>query len=152
MTDKSNSTLADMPVADLAAYQDGLEARATALKSDVGEFQAELARRFGDLAAASLKKAGKTHGTLTDIVEGAAGYRVKHSTRMDVKWDSDKLMAWAGTQPWETVQHYCDITFKVKETVFKSIDPANPIKKTLGEARTEKPGKTSYEILAPSEK
>lgn len=142
-----NWSIADLSVAELLAHQETLEERKAALKADEAEFDAEMERRFGEAAKASLKAAGKTYGTLTEAIPGAGGLRLKHYTRLDVKWDSDKLMVWAATQPWDIVKHYCDVTFKVKEAMFKATEPGSALRKAFGEARTEKMGKTSYEIL-----
>jgi hypothetical protein len=142
-------SLQETTIAQLAEYQARLEERAAELKADVAEYGAELDRRFGDMARASLTKAGKSHGALTEILTEAAGYRLKHSTRMTVQWDADKLMAWATEQPWANVQHYCRTKFEVKESVFKAMSPEDKNLPIFKEARTEKLGGTSYELLAP---
>lgn len=148
----TNWSISDLSVAELMSHQSTLEARKEALKADEAEMAAEMQRRFGDASAASLKAAGKTYGTMTEVIPGADGLRLKHFTRMDVKWDNDKLMAWASSQPWNIVSHYCDVTFKVKEAVWKAIEPDSPHRKVFAEARTEKMGKTSFEILPPGGK
>ncbi len=145
----ANWSISDLSVAELMAHQATLESRKNALKADEAELAAEMDRRFGEAVQASLKTAGKTYGTLTEVIPGADGLRLKHYTRLDVRWDSDKLMAWASTQPWHIVSHYCDVTFKVKEAVFKAIEPGSDIQKAIAPARTEKIGKTTYEILPP---
>lgn len=144
----ANFNLQEMTVPDLCQHQDALEARAQQLKADVAEFNAEMERRYRPLIEEGQKRTGKVSGTLTEGL--ANGYRLKHETKMSVAWDNDKLMAWAATQPWETVQHYCRVKFEVKEAHYKTLDPALPLKQTFAEARTEKLGKTSYEILAPA--
>lgn len=148
----SNWSISDLTVAELMEHQATLEQRKEALKADEAEFDAEMERRFGDGARASLKTLGKTYGTVTETIPGAGGLRLKHYTRLDVKWDSDKLMVWAATQPWDIVRHYCDVSFKVKEAMFKATEPGSALRKVFGEARTEKMGKTSYEILPPGGK
>lgn len=142
--------LQDVTIAQLADYQARLEERAAELKADIAEYGAELDRRFGPMAQVALKKAGKSHGALTEILSEAPGYRLKHTTRMTVQWDADKLMAWATNQPWANVQHYCRTKFEVKESVFKAMSPEDPHLPIFREARTEKIGGTSYELLAPS--
>lgn len=142
--------LQDATIAQLAEYQARLEERAAELKADIAEYGAELDRRFGPVAQAALKKAGKSHGALTEILTEAPGYRLKHTTRMTIQWDADKLMTWAAAQPWSNVQHYCRTKFEVKESVFKALPPEDPHLPVFREARTEKLGGTSYELLAPN--
>lgn len=144
--------LQEATIPQLAEYQARLEERAAELKADLAEYGAELDRRFGPVAQAALKRANKTHGTLTEILTEASGYRLKHTTRMTVQWDADKLMAWAAGQPWPNVQHYCRTKFEVKESVFKAMSPEDPHLPVFKEARTEKLGATSYELLAPHNK
>jgi hypothetical protein len=144
------SDLEDMTVPELYEYQDALDYRAKQLKADVVELNAELERRYQPLVAEGQKRTGKAHGAVTTTL--ANGYRLRHETSMRVSWDDDKLMTWASALPWETVQHYCRVKFEVKESHYKTLDPSSDLRKTFADARTEKVGKTSYEILAPSEK
>lgn len=142
--------LEEMGIAQLSEYQGRLEERAKELKSDLVDYKAELARRFGDLADASMKKAGKTHGSLTDILPEASGYRLFHKTPVKVEWDSDRLTEWAAGQPWQTVQHYCRVKFEVRESVWRALSPDDQHKEAFRAARSEKIGATSFELVAPS--
>lgn len=143
--------LQDMSVADLCELQETFRYRAQQLKDDFAPLQAELERRFRPLIAEGQKRTGKSHGTLTEVLDNTNGYRLRHKTDLKVEWDTDELMKWAATQSWETVRHYCRVKIEVKEAHYKTIDPSSELKKTFAAARTEKVQPTKYEILAPSE-
>jgi hypothetical protein len=142
--------LQDATIAELANYQARLEERGAELKADIAEYGAELDRRFGATAKTALARAGKAHGTLTEILTEAPGFRLKHTTRMTVQWDNDKLLAWAQNEPWVNVEHYCRTKIEVKESVFKAMSPEDRNLPIFREARTEKLGATSYELLPPN--
>lgn len=140
--------LKDMTVAELLEYQEALGYRGHQLKQDLEAWQGELHRRFGSVADASAQRALKASGTLTDPIGG--GFRLKHKRDKVVEWDTDKLMAWAQGTSWETVQHNSRVTFEVKESVYKALQPDSELKKTFADARTERYRPTKYEILPPS--
>ena len=144
--------LQDATIKELADYQARLEERAAELKADIAEYGAELDRRFGATAKTALTKAGKAHGTLTEILTEAPGYRLKHTTRMTVQCEEELLMSWAEAQPWANVKHYCRTKFEVKESVFKAMSPEDPHLPVFRAARTEKLGATSYELLPPNDR
>lgn len=139
-------------LSDLELYQlqERLETERAALKKDVREFEDELERRYGPKLKEGRARASKSHGTFTEMLLG--GYQVKHEQKLNVSWDTDKLMAWANTVPWETVTHHCRIKFEVKEANYKALEPSSELRKVFADSRTEKSAKPTFELLAPSQK
>ena len=115
------------------------------LKTREADIQAEIKRRAEGEGLDPLALAGKRHGSST--VPWAGGLKLTVEKKLDVKYDNDKLLAWAATQPWERVNHFLKFKVEVKESVFKALPPDSPERKAFVEARTEKVGETKYTLI-----
>ena len=115
-------------------------------QQELADIQAEIDRRFHNVAALALNAAGKDYGTTTKEVEG--GYKIKAEIKQTVKWDSDALQTIASDMTWETIQHWFKIAFSVPEAKFKAIEPG-PFQKAMERARTTKLSPIKVTLIDP---
>ena len=146
--EKSASTIETFPLPilyqTLTDAQDGAAAHAKIIAACF----VEITRRFIGKSGAAYKLAGKEHGTVrADLHEG---FTLKADISKTVKWDQKKMKVLASTLEWAQVEHLFDITFKVKETIFKALMPGE-VKDALTDAREVKFGDPKLVLLPPVE-
>ena len=103
-----------------------------------------LAIRYGDLAKAARKEAGKDTGVvhLTDGPDGE--FDIECDLPKKVEWNGEKLVGAFDAMTDEDARHYCKATFAVEEKKYDAAPPA--IKKLLEPARTVKAGKPTFKL------
>ncbi len=138
--------LREFSLEQLSAERQEVGAIVAGYYAELADIQAEIDRRFHNVAALALDAAGKDYGTTTKEVEG--GYKIKAEIKQTVKWDSDALQTIASDMTWEKIQHWFKIAFSVPEAKFKAIEPG-PFKKALEKARTTKLAPMKVTLIDP---